>query len=613
MANNIRYHDVDITGGFWEKIQRRNREITINSVYDRFYDTGRITAFDFDWKPGQDKQPHIFWDSDVAKWMESVAYLTRKVPDAALEARVEALIDRMEEHQDPCGYFNIYFQVVAPDKRWSNVDWHELYCAGHFMEAAVAWFETTGRDRFLKIMCRYADYIEQVFCKEKSAAFAFPGHEEIELALVKLWKCTGEERYLKLSLHFLNVRGDEKTVANMNWPARNFQAHMPVRDMFEAVGHSVRAMYLYTAMADAARLTGDAGLAAACDRLWENVTEKRMYITGGIGSTRHGEAFTIDYDLPNERAYTESCAAIGLTFFAHRMNALHPHGKYGDIAERVLYNGFLSSTNLKGDAFFYENPLEIDLDSHRANKVTVDPEPLPITQRVEVFGCSCCPPNITRFTASLGDLLYTQDENTIYVNQYMDSTASIDGVTITQSTNYPHDGKISLKVTGAAGKTVALRLPGWCADYSLSVNGERCMTGAENGFLHVPVSGDCTLEFNLAMPLQLVECPPQVHENCGRVALTRGPMVYCLEGVDNGADLRDLAIKAGGEASLEYDAAIGAYCIVAEGSRRDPNRFTGLYTAYSSARIPARLRFIPYFAFANRGESDMVVWIQVIG
>ena len=374
MAGNIRFDCVDITGGFWEKIQRRNREVTIPNVYDRFAETGRIAAFDFDWKEGMPNRPHIFWDSDVAKWMESAAYSLRKYPDPALEAKVEALIDRIEQHQGEDGYFNIYYQVVEPDKRWSDRNCHELYCAGHLMEAAVAWADTTGRDRFLKCMCRYADYIERVFVKENSAAFTAPGHEEIELALIKLWAKTGEERYLKLSQFFLDQRGHAKPeeVALGKWltGSKNIQDHKPVREQDEAVGHAVRAGYLYTAMADMASITGDEGLKSACEKLWKSITTRRMYITGGVGQTNHGEAFTIDYDLPSRLAYAESCAQIALAFFASRMNELSPKGEYGDVIERILYNGFMSTTNLRGDEFFYENPLEINLTERKLRSVS---------------------------------------------------------------------------------------------------------------------------------------------------------------------------------------------------------------------------------------------------
>lgn len=611
MAGNIKFDCVDIGAGFWGKLQTRNKNVTIHSVYDRFCETGRVQAFAHTWKEGERNRPHIFWDSDVAKWMESAAYILRKDPTVPkLEAQVEAIIDNIERNQDADGYFNSYFQVVEPEKRWQIRAWHELYCAGHLIEAAVAWHDTTGRDRFLRCMMKYADYIERVFVIDKSAAFTSPGHEEIELALVKLWCHTGEERYLKLAEFFLDQRGTTGVVLDDRGHAvsgtKNIQDHMPVREQTEAVGHSVRAMYLYRAMADVAGIRGDAVLRTACEKIWDSAVNRRMYITGGIGSTRVGEAFSLDYDLPNASAYAETCAAIALAFFATRMNELKPDGKYADVIERVLYNGFLSSTSLEGDSFFYENPLEIDLDRNRARDAVGDTGMRPITQRVRVFNCSCCPPNITRFVAELGDFLYTTDDTTVYVNQYTESTADFDGITIAQQTNYPHDGKITLKVTGMAGKTLAVRIPGWCGEYTCSHTGTLA-----DGYLRIPGADEMTVTLELAMPVTLIESRPEVHENAGRVALTRGPLVYCLEGVDNGPHLRDLAVLPEGAAQMEYDAKIGAYIIEVPGCRRDPARFHKLYEPYSRARRQdVRLRFIPYYAFANRGESDMLVWVR---
>ena len=615
MAGNIWFNVVDITGGFWEKIQRRNREVTIHSVYDRFAETGRIGAFDFDWTEGKPNRPHVFWDSDVAKWMEAAAYILRKNPDPALQAQVEALIDRIEAHQAPDGYFNIYFQVVEPEKRFTDRNCHELYCAGHLIEAAVAWADTTGDERFLNCMRRYADYIEKVFVCDKSAAFSSPGHEEIELALVKLWLKTGEKRYLSLAEFFLNERG--KAAQNSAGPgswldgSRNIQDHLPVREQEEAVGHAVRAMYLYCAMADIASITGDSALRDACRKLWENAVGRRMYITGGIGQTRVGEAFTIDYDLPNKTAYTETCAAIGLAFFTARMNELFPDGKYGDVIERILYNGFLSSTNLRGDAFFYENPLEIDLASFRAMDVTSSNPSHPIAERVRVFSCSCCPPNITRFVAELGDFLYTTDETTVYVNQYMDSTASFDGVTITQETNYPHDGRVAVKVSGMNGRTLALRLPGWCESFTLIAGGQPVPVQPEKGFLRIPVADSAEIVLTMEMPLVLVSANPAVHEDAGRVAVTRGPIVYCLEAVDNGENLRDIALTYGAPANLSFDPDIGAYAVETAGTRSAPVPEGALYAPYRAGRVPVKLRFIPYYAFANRGACDMLVWVDI--
>ncbi len=612
MANNVGFEHVDITGGFWERIQTRNREVTIPNVYDRFAETGRIRAMKHDWKPGMPDKPHIFWDSDVAKWMEGAAYSLAKHPDTALEAQVEAIIDLIEAGQDPCGYFNSYFQTVEPDKRFTIRGDHELYCAGHLIEAALAWYDTTGRDRFLRCMIRYADYIERVFRLEHSAGFTSPGHEEIELALVKLWKHTGEERYLKLAEYFLDRRGRDKSdPPSYEDGSMQVQDHLPVREQTEAVGHAVRAAYLYSALADVAKIRGDAELYALCRKLWKSITCRRMFITGGIGQTREGEAFTIDYDLRNGSAYAETCAAIGLAFFASRLSELEPRREYADVIERILYNGFLSSTNLRGDSFFYENPLELDQYNDRIIRAGIRRGGSPISERVRVFSCSCCPPNIVRFAAELGGYLYTEDGDTIYVNQYMDSCMTHDGVTVCQETDYPHDGRITLRARGLEERTLALRLPGWCGAYTLEVNGQSAEAPCEDGWLRIPGAEELEAVLTLEMPPVLISANPRVHEDNGRAALMRGPLVYCLESVDNGENLHDIALVPGAPFSPVWSEEFGAYCIETTGTRSvfaDPD---ALYAPYTGERCETKLRFIPYYAFANRGANDMIVWVDV--
>ena len=307
-------------GGFWKNRFDINKNATIPTVYDRFSETGRFDAFKFDWKEGQPKQPHIFWDSDIAKWIEAVAYAITKCPDGRLEEIVDGVVDLIEKNRDECGYFNIYFTVCEPENRFTNRMAHELYCAGHLIEAAVAYKNATGKDKFLRLMCDYADYIEKVFFDEDSAEFSTPGHEEIELALVKLYEATGEKRYLEMSRRFVDKRGTSKKDEDSPFYISHAydQSHKPVREMENATGHSVRAVYLYCAMADLALRLGDKSLLDACKRLFKSIAEKQMYITGGIGSTAYGERFTEDYDLPNDVAYSETCASIGLALFARR-------------------------------------------------------------------------------------------------------------------------------------------------------------------------------------------------------------------------------------------------------------------------------------------------------
>ena len=355
----VPFQQVDLDQGFWQERQRINRDVSIWNVYKRFQETGRFDAFRCDWREGMPNKPHVFWDSDVAKWMEAAAFLLEKKPDPQLEAAVDELVDRIADHQDADGYFNTYFTACEPEARFTRRTDHELYCAGHLFEAAVAYAHATGKEKFLGLMRRYADYIERVFKDEKSAAFLTPGHEEIELALVKLYRHTGEKRYLELSRWFVEERGRHEEGLYEMFPSKHAQDHLPVRQMETAEGHCVRALYLYSAMADLAYEYQDEELLGVCRRIFLNIVRRRMYVTGGVGSTAHGEAFTVDYDLPNRTAYAESCASIALIFFARRMLRLEADSLYADTMERVLYNGFLSSVSLDGRKFFYVNPLEL--------------------------------------------------------------------------------------------------------------------------------------------------------------------------------------------------------------------------------------------------------------
>ena len=595
---SVDFSNIKITGGFWKERQDLIRNVTVNAVYDRFYDTGRIDAFKFD--KSSEIKPHIFWDSDVAKWMEGVAYLLVEKREPQLEKIVEGLIDLIEKNQDECGYFNIFFTVVEPQNRFTNRDCHELYCAGHLMEASVAYYQATGKRRFLDLMCKYADYIEKRFKIDRDTAFVTPGHQEIELALVKMYEVTKEKRYLELSKFFVDERGKRKEF-RYDWCKESYhQSHIPVREQSEAVGHAVRATYLYCAMADLALRYGDKELKSACERIFDDIVNHKMYITGGIGSSRAGEAFTIPYDLPNLIAYTESCAAIGLVLFCHRMLLLTNDVKYSHTIERALYNGFLSSFSLDGKSFFYCNPLEVLPSLHkRDEELTEKTINMPITQRVEVFECSCCPPNIVRFVPSIGNYLYTYDQNGIYVHQFMESTAQIDGVTIEQKTSYPQNGKISIKVTGK-DTTLYVRIPEFIDTYEGKT---------ENGYAIFNVKNGDTIELNFDMKPRLIEANPLVTFDSGKAAIMRGPVVYCLEGVDNGPNLRDIRIDKNGEFTEKIDTDLGVLALECKAYRRKPTK--ALYAPMSNERIEITAKLIPYYAFANRGESEMTVWTLV--
>ena len=605
-VRNIPFDQVKITGGFWAQKQRMNRETTVFSVERRFRDTGRFQAFKLTWKPdGEEPQPHFFWDSDIAKWVESVAYILKTEKDEALYRSAREVIDDLIAGQCEDGYFNIYHQIVHPEERFKDRDHHELYCLGHLIEAALAWRQATGEEDFLQALDRYIDLVIRVFTVERSAAFVTPGHEEIELALLKLYEARPDPKYLSLAMFFLDERGKADPVLG-NWARGMYnQSHLPVREQATAEGHSVRAGYLYTAMAHAARLTGDETLLSACKKIFDDIVCHKMYLTGGVGSSCHGEAYTIPYDLPNDVAYAETCAAISLAFFAARMQEIEPEAKYADAIERVLYNGMLSGISLDGKSFFYENPLEIRLADRRRNVSVTGGDRLPITQRLEVFGCSCCPPNVTRVLASLGGWAFSADESRVFLHQYMPCTASFDGVRVTVETAYPAEGKIAVHIKGAKGRTLYLRIPGWCRAHTLE--GE---TEVVNGYAAVPVTEDeQTFVLTLEMEPVFVSANPAVSADAGKVALTFGPLVYCAEGVDNDVSLPAFRINVRGSITEAFAPEYSAPVFTVAGFVPAPS--DALYAPAAPERedlIEKNLKMIPYFAFANRGESDMAVW-----
>lgn len=599
---NITFDKINITGGFWKSRQNINKTATINAVWNRFSDTGRVKAFEFKWKEGDDCKPHIFWDSDIAKWIESAAYIIQKSPDKELESKIEWVIDRIEENQHPDGYFNLYYTLCEPGKRFTDRTCHELYCLGHLIEAAVAYYNATGKDRFIKLLCKYLELVEKIFVKEDSASFVTPGHEEIELALFKLYNCTKNERWLDLAMFFLNKRGTveaDKSLYRGTHPKYS-QSHLPVREQLEAEGHCVRACYLYSAMADAALVKKDEKLKYACEKIFDDIVSKKMYITGGLGSTHKGEAFTVAYDLPNETAYAETCAAISLAFFAQRMFTLTGESKYADIVEKVVYNGIISGISLDGIAFFYENPLEINLINHRRHACVDNSDRLPITQRKEVFDCSCCPPNLTRFIASLGDYILLQNDDTVFVNQFIESEYEENGCRFTIKTQYPSQGTVEIKSN--ISKAVAVRIPSWCSRFT--ANESYTLKGS---YIYFDKDiEDITIIFDISPVINLSN--PLVWENAGKCAVTAGPVVYCAEGVDNG-DLRGLFIKRNAEFNIQYSDLYKTNIIKTSAVRYKDNG--QLYSAQKYQKEDTELTLIPYFAFANRGESDMKVWINI--
>ncbi|MBQ9543827.1 MAG: glycoside hydrolase family 127 protein [Clostridia bacterium] len=591
------FEKVSLDGGFWKKRYEINKNATLPAVYERFDESGRIGAFRCLYKEGDENPPHYYWDSDVAKWMEAAAYTLKKEPSPELEEKIDDIVAQIEKNASEDGYFNSYFLTVEPTKRFTDRHKHELYCAGHLMEAAVAYNEATGKDVFLKAMEKYADLIEKVFVKEQSAAFVTPGHEEIELALVKMYKATGKKKYLDLSKFFIDKRGCSEKEKATN--GEDIQSSVPVRKQKEAVGHAVRATYLYSAMADLALLTDDKELKEVCFDLFYDIANKKIFVTGGIGSNSRGEAFAPAYYLPNINAYSETCAAIGLVFFAERMQRLKTDSKFADLVERVICNGGLSGVSLDGESFFYENPLAIEPRLGKLNNMH-----RPIAQRVKIFSCSCCPPNVARFFASIGNLAYGEENGVIYIRQFFDSTlkTEINGeqITLTQRTDFPLSGAIKLEADRDC--RIAVRIPGWTSEYQSEKSGD--------GYMYLDLKKDSPIELDLKPEFYFVNSDPRVTENLGKAALMRGPVVYCLEGIDNGGDLDGVLVDTASPVKTS-SLTVSLPAAVCEGERVLPGK--DLYERLDQKKTKkAKLTFIPYHAFANRGETAMRVWVDTV-
>lgn len=620
---------------FWTHRIQVNRESTLPTIYKQLQQTGRLKAWDGTWKKGDPRPPHVFWDSDTAKWMEGAAYSLASHPDKKLERTLDKMIDQLGKLQRRDGYLNSHYVQVEMHNRWSNLrDKHELYCAGHLIEAAVAYFEVTGKRKFLDIMCRYADHIDATFGPEPGKQRGYCGHQEIELALVRLYQLTNETRYLKLAQYFIEERGrgkapwDPKVVGRGRYahyydlearergeepPAfwaktyEYLQAHAPVREQTEVVGHAVRAVYMYSGMADLDRLGANNGdpFLPALEQLWTHVTSKRMYVTGGIGPSASNEGFTSDYDLPDETAYAETCAGIGLIYWAHRMLHLTGDAKYTDVLERALYNNVLAGVAADGTLFNYVNPLASRGAHHRKT----------------FFDCACCPPNVVRLVASVGNYFYSTSDDGVWAHLYAQSDVSIDtfGLTIEQRTGYPWDGEIALKLALKAPVvfTLRLRIPEWCDNSFVRINGGAVAAEEatfEKGYVHIRRewrSGD-VVTLNLDMPAQLVSANPAVPQTLGRAALQRGPLIYCLEQVDNGdqldqvlitrdADWRPGKLPTGG-VSLRTTA------LRASGAGWDEQLYRSAQPEYKKAVITA----VPYCDWDNRGQGEMRVWLRCI-
>lgn len=574
----------------------------------------------------------VFQDSDFSKWIEAVGYSLTQHPDPKLEAIADGAIDIVCAAQQDDGYLDTYYIINGKDKIFTNLkDHHELYCMGHLIEGAVAYYEATGKDKLLKAAARFADYAAAHFGPEEGKCKGYPGHEIAEMALVRLYEVTKEPRYLELSKFFIDERGKrpyyfdkehpEEVKKGLENDLRYFynQAHLPVRQQEEAVGHAVRAVYLYSGMADIARLTEDETLYSSCEKLWDSMANEKMYITGGIGGTHIGEAFSFPYDLPNDTAYAETCASIGLVFFARRMLEIKPDAKYANVMERALYNGILSGMALDGKSFFYVNPLEVLPEASHKDERKFHVKPV----RQKWFGCACCPPNLARLVSSIGSYAYTEKEDTLFVHLYMGSelTKKVGDkdANVAITSELPWDGNVEIAVEAKDTDFVlALRIPDWCGG-NYTVDGiEKDEMSEKDGYLYVKKAwGEKdVLKLHFSMSLLLMEADEKVREDAGKVAVLRGPIVYCLEEVDNGKDLHLLEVNPDGKYEIKDSEICGNPVKVVEmdGFRVvDTAKKDGeLYHVYKRKEKEAvKLKFVPYYTWANRGENEMMVWVRV--
>lgn len=586
----------------------------------------------------------LFQDSDFSKWIEAVAYSLTQHPDEELERIADGAIDIVCAAQQDNGYLDTYYIINDMSKVFTNLrDNHELYCFGHLTEGAVAYYQATGKDKLLNAARRFADYVYECFGKEDGRKKGYPGHEIAEMALMRLYDVTGGEKYRELSEFFINQRGTRPYYFDAEHPETvkkghedelrhsYNQAHLPVREQDEAVGHSVRAVYLYSGMADVARVDGDESLYNACLKLWDNITQKKMYVTGGIGATHMGEAFSFNYDLPNDTAYSETCAAIGLVFFARRMLEIKADRRFADVMERALYNTVLAGMAADGKSFFYVNPLEVYPKAchEDARKFHVKPV------RQKWFGCACCPPNIARLLSSLSMYAYTENDDTLFahlfvggsVNKYIGRTGgrvdaegvSRDCLSFYVTTDMPWQGTTVYGCTNEkpVHGTLAIRIPEWSRSFKVSgVTGELDESTAQlkDGYLYVErdwKKGD-SVKLELSMEPEFIAANTEVREDMNKTALRRGPFIYCLEEADNGAGLHTLSVCVDSkpEELMLNIAGTDVVALRIAGKRRKTSE-TALYSTLKKPEYEdVELIYVPYYAWNNRGEGEMSVWVS---
>lgn len=584
-------------------------------------------------RSGGERQGVIFCDTDAYKWLEAVAYCIESGNGKRFISMADQLIELICAAQEPDGYLNTYYSVVHPEQRWTNLaEGHELYCAGHLIEAAVAYHNATGKDELLSSAMRLADLIGDVFGTDKGKCHGYPGHQEIELALVKLYRTTGKESYLALAEYFIRQRGKRPNYLMNEMSARKeliFQDFSDYDEMYaqtqtepvnqtEAVGHAVRALYMYSGMADVALETADEPLREACKTLWNNLTKRRMYITGGVGSSGHLERFTTDYDLPNDQMYCESCASVALMMFGQRMAALTREASYYDVVERALCNTVLAGISADGDRYFYVNPLEVWPANCLPSTSLAHVKPV----RQSWFACACCPTNIARTLASLGQYIYAVDDRSIYINQFISSSVCVNiqqaDVLVRLDSSYLVDGTVRITVETPAPRpfTIRVRVPSFYTNPEFLLSGKTIKPVIENGYAVLAVSrpGVQVFEIHGGVRPRWTAANLQVRADAGRLALSFGPFVYCLEQTDNGEALANLfAIP---EEVTEERPALGLVGTLPVLSFR-AKRLIGsiaetdaLYGRPQFAFSEQRVKAIPYCLWCNRTPGEMLVWMH---
>ena len=647
-----------INNGFWKSRKELNKNISLYAILKTFEDSGRVRALTGE--NTKKEKPHIFWESDLAKLMEGAFFSMQQEKDEKLEKICDSIIDKIIANQEEDGYLNYYFSQHEPENKFTNLrDRHELYCAGHMLESSIEHHKATGNTKFLDAMEKYVDHIISKFGTEEGKIKGYPGHQEIELALVKAYEHTNKKKFLDLATYFIDQRGSQIDSSNnyfikerkilkeqekdfdpsklpswirdvLNFGAdphgtnssshgdlqgkvyrdlQYWQAHERPVDQKTAEGHSVRALYMFTAMADLARLNNDNNLLKACKTLWRNIVDKRMYVHSGVGSAYIGERFTADYDLPNDMAYAETCATIALIYFANRMAKMELNSEYGDIIENGLYNLLLASTSLDGKGFFYDNYLECDPGYLHAQQRRHG-------IRDEYHLCSCCPPNITRLFASMDMYIYNSYENSLVVDQYISSefTFKEQGIKINQTSDFPHKGysKIEVMESNNNESAIYFRIPSWDKNMTISLNGNKIDYEVFNGYAKINKSwqkGD-VVELSFDFTPRFVRSNPNVRYNIRKACLFRGPILYCLEEKDNGKYLNKFVIDASNSLN-EVDDKISSENIISLNTKgykfEDTNN---LYLNDKPNLTETTLKFIPYYCWSNRGENEMLIWVN---